>query len=53
MKNKFFYLVFILSINSVSADVLHVAVAANFMKPIKILNNCMLKLNMVRLIMSS
>ncbi|WP_069471965.1 molybdate ABC transporter substrate-binding protein [Candidatus Marithrix sp. Canyon 246] len=37
MKNKFFYLILILSINSVSADVLHVAVAANFIKPIKIL----------------
>jgi molybdate transport system substrate-binding protein len=36
---KFFYsiLLLILNINSVSADVLHVAVAANFMKPIKIL----------------
>jgi len=37
MKKKFFYLILILSINSVSADVLHVAVAANFIKPIKIL----------------
>lgn len=37
MKNKFFYIILILSINSVSADVLHVAVAANFIKPIKIL----------------
>lgn len=37
MKKKFFYIILILSINSVSADVLHVAVAANFIKPIKIL----------------
>ncbi len=37
MKNKFFYFILILSVNSVSADVLHVAVAANFIKPMKIL----------------